>query len=581
VKIWTRRLEWAPVWTARALWLVGATSIASALSPAMADRLSLLTSALPEFAPSVARATTVALGVAALLVARGLRRRKRRAWQVALAVTATVSLLHLVKGLDVEPALVSMGASALLLATRRAFTGAPDPRSWQRTALALCGSSALAVVVGTAVLLVDRDGQPHRLSLLAAAGDAAAGLVGLAPTGPNAPVGGPRLTTLALLGALVVVTTTATLLRPAGGPHPLQPEEEGRLRALLDHEGESDSLGYFALRRDKSVLFSPTGKAAVAYRVVGGVSLASGDPLGDPEAWPGAIEAWLAESQRFAWIPSVLGASHRGAEAYHRAGLDALELGDEAVLQVGCFSLDGRTMRSVRQAVNRVCRLGYSSDVAGMDRLSPVELDEISEVADRWRAGATERGFSMALGRLGDRSDTGCVVARARKDDGSLVAVLHLVPWGLDGLSLDLMRRSPDCDNGVVELMVTDLMCRLTGTGISQVSLNFAVFRGVFERGSRLGAGPVLRLWRAVLLRASRFWQLESLYRANAKYSPEWRPRFLCFAEARDLPRVLVAALQAEAFLPPLRLFPSRTTGSVDVVDERPARAPVRYQSSA
>jgi lysyl-tRNA synthetase class 2 len=277
----------------------------------------------------------------------------------------------------------------------------------------------------------------------------------------------------------------------------------------------------------------------------------------------------------------VLGASHRGAEAYHRAGLDALELGDEAVLQVGCFSLDGRTMRSVRQAVNRVCRLGYSSDVAGMDRLSPVELDEISEVADRWRAGATERGFSMALGRLGDRSDTGCVVARARKDDGSLVAVLHLVPWGLDGLSLDLMRRSPDCDNGVVELMVTDLMCRLTGTGISQVSLNFAVFRGVFERGSRLGAGPVLRLWRAVLLRASRFWQLESLYRANAKYSPEWRPRFLCFAEARDLPRVLVAALQAEAFLPPLRLFPSRTTGSVDVVDERPARAPVRYQSSA
>jgi lysyl-tRNA synthetase class 2 len=116
------------------------------------------------------------------------------------------------------------------------------------------------------------------------------------------------------------------------------------------------------------------------------------------------------------------------------------------------------------------------------------------------------------------------------------------------------MRRSPDCDNGVVELMVTDLMCRLTGTGISQVSLNFAVFRGVFERGSRLGAGPVLRLWRAVLLRASRFWQLESLYRANAKYRPEWHPRYLCFSSARDLAMVLVAAMQAEALLPRPRL---------------------------
>jgi len=82
------------------------------------------------------------------------------------------------------------------------------------------------------------------------------------------------------------------------------------------------------------------------------------------------------------------------------------------------------------------------------------------------------------------------------------------------------------------------------------VSLNFAVFRSVFARGERLGAGPVLRLWRGVLLQASRFWQIESLYRANAKYQPAWQPRFLCFPSARDLPRIAVAALRAEAFLP-------------------------------
>ena len=120
------------------------------------------------------------------------------------------------------------------------------------------------------------------------------------------------------------------------------------------------------------------------------------------------------------------------------------------------------------------------------------------------------------------------------------------------------MRRSPDCDNGVVELLVADLMARAEGMGISRVSLNFAVFRSVFERGRRVGAGPVLRLSYAVLLRASRVWQLESLYRANAKYRPEWRPRFLCFATAGDLPRVLLAALRAEAFLSVPHLFPRR-----------------------
>jgi lysyl-tRNA synthetase, class II len=97
--------------------------------------------------------------------------------------------------------------------------------------------------------------------------------------------------------------------------------------------------------------------------------------------------------------------------------------------------------------------------------------------------------------------------------------------------------------------MVASVMAAAPGLGVRRLSLNFAVFRSVFARGERLGAGPVLRLWRGVLLWASRFWQIESLYRANAKYQPEWVPRFVCFRSAADLPRVGVAALRAEAFL--------------------------------
>jgi lysyl-tRNA synthetase class 2 len=97
--------------------------------------------------------------------------------------------------------------------------------------------------------------------------------------------------------------------------------------------------------------------------------------------------------------------------------------------------------------------------------------------------------------------------------------------------------------------MVAAVMARTPSRGVNRVSLNFAVFRSVFARGERLGAGPVLRVWRSVLLSASRFWQIESLYRANAKYQPEWVPRFVCFRSSADLPRVSVAALRAEAFL--------------------------------
>ena len=165
-----------------------------------------------------------------------------------------------------------------------------------------------------------------------------------------------------------------------------------------------------------------------------------------------------------------------------------------------------------------------------------------------WRGAEVERGFSMALSRLGDPLDGNCVVATAHQGD-QLRGLLHFVPWGADGLSLDLMRRDRDAENGLNEFMIARLMEECASLGVRRVSLNFAVFRDAIERGERIGAGPVLRLWRSLLIFASRWWQIESLYRFNAKFRPYWEPRFICFPAARDLPRIAVAALEAEAFI--------------------------------
>ncbi len=139
-----------------------------------------------------------------------------------------------------------------------------------------------------------------------------------------------------------------------------------------------------------------------------------------------------------------------------------------------------------------------------------------------------------------------CRDGRAGEGDGELRALLSFVPWGPHGLSLDLMRRDRDSENGLMEFMVLELLRRASEIGVTQVSLNFAMFRSVFERGARLGAGPVLRLWRSLLSFFSRWWQIESLYRANAKYRPIWEPRFLLFEKSADLLRIGVASARAE-----------------------------------
>src|SRR5208282_4124345 len=351
------------------------------------------------------------------------------------------------------------------------------------------------------------------------------------------------------LGLFTLLVTSYLLLRSAKPRARFGPADRQRIRELLDKYGDRDSLGYFALRDDKCVIWSPTGKAGVCYRVVSGVMLASGDPLGDPEAWPGAIAEFLADAARHAWRPAVMGCSELGAEVWCREGdLNALELGDEAIVNVAEFSLAGRQMRNVRQMVNRVAKNGYVAEVRRVEDIPPREIDAILRAADSWRGSQTERGFSMALGRIGASGDENCVLATAT-ENGMVRAVLQLVPWGTDGLSLDLMRRDKAAQPGLNDFLIAETIKAAPGLGVKRISLNFAVFRAALERGERIGAGPVLRAWRSVLIFLSKWFQIESLYKFNAKFGPVWQPRFFVFPSTKDTPRIAVAALEAEAFL--------------------------------
>ena len=558
--------------------IVGAVSLASALLPAFHGRLHLVQEMIPDIFPAAATTGAAAIGTILIVLSGGLRRGKFRAWLLATILAAIASVLHLVKGLDVEEALMCVGLTALLLRSRREFTARPDPRSLTRVLTVLLLGPLIAGTLGFIWLVLDDAGQAAGTGTLARLAQAYLGLIGIPGPVDFESTGEYEQSAIALmvLGAAVLLVATLAALRPAGGPHRLDADDQGRLRTLLDKWGWLDSLGYFSLRDDRSVIFPPCGRAAISYRVIGGVSLAGGDPIGEPAAWGDAIQAWLDEAKAYGWTPAALGSSERGATAFHRAGMECLELGDEAIVRAEGFSLSGRSMRGVRQAVSRCDRAGVSITVDRMRDLDADRVEELRALADAWRDGAVERGFSMALGRFGDPTDADSVLVTATGPEG-VIGLLHLVPWGADGLSLDLMRRSRGTENGVVETMVAGLMAAAPGLGVARVSLNFAVFRAVFARGERLGAGPVQRLWRGILLWASRFWQIESLYRANAKYQPEWVPRFIVFRTPADLPRVTTAALRAEAFL----CMPTLGRGSEGRSATRTGRAPADDQADS
>jgi lysyl-tRNA synthetase, class II len=541
--------------------LIGLADIIQVVMPGfyVHTHLHKLSHYVPGTLTNIPRVADVLTGLLLLMLSHGLKRRKRRAWQAVtllLAFLVVVHLVHVPHGVTrvQHPFPVIVVVAAIVLAAllwfRNEFYAVGDPRRRWSALVVFAGLVVADVAIGLTYILLAR-GLARDYSLTQRVQHVIYGLVGISGPVQFVPESRGDLFDLltSALGLFTLLVTGYVFLRSARPAARLSGQDEGQIRALLARHGERDSLGYFTLRTDKSVIWSPTRKSCIGYRVVSGVMLAGGDPLGDPEAWPGAIHAFLDEAARHAWVPAVMGCGELAAEVWCREGdLTALELGDEAVVEVASFSLQGRAMRNVRQMVSRVERAGYTAQVRRAGDIPPAELAELIRRTDSWRGSQTERGFSMALGRVGGRHDERCVIVTAT-ENGTLRALLQFVPWGCDGLSLDLMRRDRSAQPGVNDFLIVEAIKAAGELGVTRMSLNFAVFRAALERGERIGAGPVLRAWRGILVFMSRWFQIESLYKFNAKFSPAWVPRFFVFPGTKDAPRVCLAALEAEAFL--------------------------------
>ena len=473
---------------------VGALGVASALTPEMANRLELVRGVLPPGFPTAARVGALAFGILLIWLSRSLAARRRRAWQLAVVVVIASAVAHLAKGLDFEEAAISLVLLAALVRYRARFDVPGDPAS-TRPLLAVAAGGAAAAAVALGIELHGGE-LPDRLSDVFTA-----------------------------LGLLLGTFALYFWLRPFTHKVAQTVGERRVARALIDAYG-SDSLSFFALRRDKSYFFSPTRKSFLAYRVVAGAALISGDPVGE-EAEFDASEAHL--------------------ERYRALGLRPILLGEEAVLRPDEFSLEGRPIRKVRQSVTRLVKAGYRLRVVAAEDADPALRAALDEVSELWRGNQPERGFTMAMDEL---YAPGTVFAVAEAEDGEVGGFLHLAPTAAGGgWSLSTMRRGPDTPNGLTEFLIAETLAWAKETGAAELSLNFCAFTELIspERAVTLPR----RFARRALLAADSVFQLERLYSFNRKFFPEWRPRYLCVERLSDLPRVGLAYLHVEQLLVP------------------------------
>lgn len=553
----------------------------SATTPPATSRLHALLEIMPVELPQAASATLVFASIALILLSRGLRRGHRLAWLSTLVILTFSAVLHLVKGGDVEEAVLA-SALAIWLTTRSgSFPVRPDTATVRRAVLLSASGAGIALVVSE-LLVVAFGAQRHESASVRALVERLAGNATI-PLPGDTPFVTPAL---AATGVGLAIAVLVVILGPRRPPKVSERQhlaDRARARAIVERHG-GDTLAYFALRDDKQWFF--TGSSVVAYGVRNGVCLVSPDPIGPVDEWVTTWSEFAAFADQHGWAVAVLAAGPGWMPVYEAAGMQSIYMGDEAIVDCQAFTLEGGTMKGLRGSYNRVKKAGYTSLFLRSGDVDPVMEQALRDMMADTRQGEAERGFSMTLSRVFDPEDADLLISVAVSPEGLPTAFCQWVPAAdIAGWSLDLARRShAPQPNGVADFLVVETILHLQRTHQVGLGLNFAVMREIVA-GER--EGGFFTLERKILHKFSETMQIESLWRYNEKFRPYWRPRYVALDAVENTAMGTIAIASAESLweLPLLGRFlgqPSGagSTGRRGAAPPSDAREPVEVHTS-
>ncbi len=540
-------------WSSGLILAAGLIDVVTTVSTPLRARLSALRGLLPLGVAQGAAVLTALAGVVLIMLARGVRRGQRRAWVISVLALFVTVAAHLARGGSLPTSLIAAGLGLFLLLERRHFRGAADRSSLPSAAPLLVSVAVVSVLAGAIAVEAQAHGRvilPNFGRVLLACAERLVGVYSIALPDTTTDFVDPVLLTI---GITLVVVVLYLLTRPVvdrrlSSRGPARAAErrvaERRARDIVRRHGRG-TLDYFALRDDKQFFFFRD--SLVAYAVYGGVALVSPDPIGPEAERVEVFSAFRTYAESRGWSVAITGAGAEWLSLYHAAGMHSIYIGDEAVVDVRRFSLEGGKMKGLRQAYNRVARHGYQVHFLDPADVDPAQVAGVLELISMLRRGEGERGFSMMLGRLFDPKDRGLLLTLVTSPDGRPAAALQFVPSpAIQGYSLDLMRRDPgDHPNGLIDFALVSTIFHLRDQGTQGLSLNFAAFRSVLD--GEKGEGAFTRVERWALRRLSGILPIESLWAFNAKYEPRWLPRYLVYPAAEQFVPVVMAILRAES----------------------------------
>jgi phosphatidylglycerol lysyltransferase len=524
---------------------MGIINLVSAVTPSLPSRVRWLEELFPFPVRAGAHVFTAVIGFLLLVISANLLRRKRVAWLLTIALLILSIVTHLVKGWDYEESFLAGVLLVQLVLLRRQFTAQSDRPSIAQGIRGLIAALLFTLAYGTlGFYLLDRHysvnfdpGSALLQTLAMFFTDDNAGLQ------PTTRFGRFFADSIYIIGATTLSYGVWMLLRPVLLSSGATERDRTRAQAIVEQYGHS-SLARFALFDDKDYYFSPSGQSVIAYVPKGRGAIALGDPIGPPEDRQEVIVGFQQFCANNDWYPAFYQTLPDDLEIYHSLGLQSLQIGEEAIVDLHTFTLEGKPGRNLRTSVNKMVKAGhriefYPPPIA--DKL----LQELRSVSDEWlqMMQGSEKKFS--LGWFNDAYLRDCEMAAVRNADGQVTAFANVVTeYHLNEITIDLMRRRQDVEHGTMDFLFVSLFQHFKEQGYDGFNLGLSALSGIglSNRSPRLEKAV-----RYLYSHLNQFYNFQGLHAYKEKFHPRWEPRYLIYPGWFALPDVVVALVRADS----------------------------------
>jgi phosphatidylglycerol lysyltransferase len=508
----------------------GLVLLFSGATPAESGRLDILGRLLPLGVIEGSHFLASVAGAGLLVLSQGLARRLDGAYYLTAALMLVGMTALLLKGFDYEEAALLGIVLALLYRARPAF----DRRAaFFETRFSARWAAAVVGAIGASLWLGFFAFQHVQYSnelwwQFELQGDASRFL-------------------RASVGAGVVLLLVAVARLTGYAPHEASPptnaDLEDAARAISAQPATFPNLAFLG---DKALLFNDQRTAFVMYGVQGRTWVALGDPVGPVDQLSTVVRLFLERCHDFGGVPVFYEVTPTHLHRYADFGLTFVKLGEDAMVDLRRFTLDGGQAAKFRQSLRRLERERCTFRVVNAAD-APAIMHDLRAVSDEWLSekSAAEKGFS--LGYFDEDYLRRFPVAIIERD-GRIEAFANIWPGaGHVELSIDLMRHRQEAPNGVMEALFVHLMLWGKEQGYEWFSLGMAPLSG-FEQS------PVASLWNRagafIYEHGESFYNFQGLRAYKEKFNPVWEPRYLAWPGGLRLPRILadVSALIAGGY---------------------------------